>query len=162
MLAIAVNILAVFRLRHRINAYWVVVYLMTATALVFLRFYIFYATAAATLAGMLMRHRRGVVVGFAAQFALMAGMITLFLYTPVGQEILRNNRYLDLQLLSLSRMDLARAGSGFDATADVSTIEGIFTALPLGVAHLLFSPFHGPSRTYAKRWRFPTCSCGTR
>ena len=57
MLAIAANILAVFRLRLRMSAYWMAVYLATAAALVFLRFYIFYAIAAATLAGAVARHR---------------------------------------------------------------------------------------------------------
>src|SRR3972149_5186760 len=141
MLAIAANILAVFRLRLRMSAYWVAVYLATAAALVFLRFYIFYAIGAATLAGMLMRHRRGMVLGLATQVVLIAGLISLFLYTPVGQEMLINSRFLDLQLLNLSRMDLARAGSGFAATADVSTVSGILTVLPLGVAYLLFAPF---------------------
>jgi len=141
MLAIAANILAVFRLRLRMSAYWVVVYLATATALVFLRFYIFYAIAAATLAGMLMRHRRGMVLGLATQVALLVGLITLFLYTPVGQEILMNSQFLDLQLLNQSRVDLARAGSGFAATADVSSVGGILTVLPVGLAYILFAPF---------------------
>jgi hypothetical protein len=141
MLAIAANILAVFRLRLRVSSYWVVVYLATAAALVFLRFYIFYAIAAATLAGALMRHRRGLALGFLTQIALLAGLIALFLYTPVGQEILLNSQLLDLQLLNASRLDLARAGSGFAATADVSTVSGILTVLPVGVAHILFAPF---------------------
>jgi hypothetical protein len=141
MLAIAANILSVFRLRLRMSVFWVAVYLATAGALVFLRFYIFYAVAAATLSGTLMRHRRGIVLGFTTQVALMAGVIVLFLYTPVGQEILMNSRFLDLQLLNSSRVDLARAGSGFAATADVSTVGGILTVLPLGLAHILFAPF---------------------
>ncbi len=141
MLAIAANILAVFRLRLRMSAYWVVVYLATAAALVFLRFYIFYAIAAATLAGAVARHRRGMGLGFATQIALLAGLITLFVYTPVGQEILMNSRFLDLQLLNQSRVDLARAGSGFAAGADVSSIGGILSVLPVGVAHILFAPF---------------------
>src|SRR3990172_8725965 len=97
MLAIALNILAVFRLRLRVNVYWLGVYLATAAALVFIRFYIFYAIAAATVAGTLMRHRRGMALGFATQLTLVAGLFTLFLYTPVGQEILMNNRFLYLQ-----------------------------------------------------------------
>jgi hypothetical protein len=112
-----------------------------AAALVFLRFYIFYAIAAATLAGMLMRHRRGMVLGLATQIVLLAGLIALFLYTPVGQEILMNSRFLDLQLLSVSRVDLARAESGFASAADVSTVGGILTVLPVGVANILFAPF---------------------
>ncbi len=142
MLAIALNILAVFRLRLRMSAWWVGVYLATAAALVFLRFYIFYAIAAATVAGTLMRHRRGMVLGFATQLTLVAGVIALLLYTPVGQEIFATSKFLDLQLLNVSRMDLAtRAGSGFGEDADVSTLGGVLTVLPLGVAHLLFAPF---------------------
>ena len=141
MLAIAANILAVFRLRVRMSAYWLVVYLATAAALVFLRFYIFYAIAAATLAGAVARHRRGMMLGFATQIALLAGLLTLFVYTPVGQEILMNSRFLDLQLLNQSRVDLARAGSGFAAGADVSSIGGILSVLPVGLAHILFAPF---------------------
>jgi hypothetical protein len=117
------------------------IYLATAGALVFLRFYIFYAVAAATVAGMLMRHRRGIALGFATQLTLVAGVIALLLYTPVGQEIFANSRFLDLQVLNVSRVDLARAGSGFGDDADVSTISGILTILPLGVTQLLFAPF---------------------
>jgi hypothetical protein len=141
MLAIAINILAVFRLRLRMSLYWVVVYLATAAALVFLRFYIFYALLAATVAGMLIRHRRGVAFGFGTQIIVIAGLIVLFLYTPVGQEVLANSRFFDLQMLNNSRTDLARAGSGFAETADVSTLGGILTVLPYGVAHILFAPF---------------------
>jgi hypothetical protein len=141
MLAIAANILSVFRLRLRMSAVWLVVYLATAAALVFLRFYIFYAIAAATLAGMLMRHRRGMALGFATQLGIVASVIVLLVYTPVGQEILGNSRFLDLQVLNVSRMDLARAGSGYAAEADVSTLSGILTVLPMGVAYLLFAPF---------------------
>jgi hypothetical protein len=141
MLAIATNILAVLRLRTRVGALWVTLYLATAAALVFLRFYIFYALIVATVAGLLVRHRRGMALGFGAQAAVVVGLIVLFVYTPVGQEVLANSRFLDLQLLSASRSDLARAGSGYGADADVSTIGGILTVLPLGVAHLLFAPF---------------------
>jgi len=142
MLAIALNILAVFRLRLRVNAYWLGVYVATAAALVFIRFYIFYAIAAATVAGTLMRHRRGMALGLATQVTLVAAVIALLLYTPVGQEIFATSRFLDLQVLNNSRIDLAvRAVSGFGAGADVSTVGGILTVLPLGVAHLLFAPF---------------------
>ena len=141
MLAIAVNILAVFRLRQGLKPTWVAAYLLSAGALVWLRFYIFYATAAATAAGLLVRDRRGAAIGLASQLALVVGIIVLLLYTPVGREILQQSHFFDLELLSNSRTDLARAGSGFAARADVSTFKGILAVLPVGVLYLLFAPF---------------------
>ncbi|HEY7817653.1 MAG TPA: glycosyltransferase family 39 protein, partial [Vicinamibacteria bacterium] len=85
MLCIASNILAVFKLRRGLSPLWLTVYLASAGALVWLRFYIFYATAAATAAGMLVRHRRGIAFGLASQLALVAGVIVLLLYTPIGR-----------------------------------------------------------------------------
>jgi hypothetical protein len=141
MLCIAANILAVFRLRQRLSPIWIAVYLLTAGALVWLRFYVFYATAAATVAGMLLSRRRGTSFSLASQLALVAGVVLLLLYTPVGREVLMQSRYLDLDLLSNSRMDLARAGSGFAPSADVSTLGGVLSVLPMGVIYLLFAPF---------------------
>jgi hypothetical protein len=140
MLCIALNILAVVRLRQRLGVHWISVYLLTSFGLVWLRFYIFYATAAAAAVGIFMRHRRG-VTGLASQVALVSAMIVLLLYTPLGQEVRLQARFLDLQVLSTSRIDLARAGSGFASEADVSTIGGVVSLLPLGVVHLLFAPF---------------------
>jgi hypothetical protein len=96
---------------------------------------------AATAAGMLVRHRRGMALGLASQLAMVAGMIVLLLYTPVGREVLAQSRFLDLELLQNSRLDLARAGSGFGSSADVSTVSGVISVLPTGVLYLLFAPF---------------------
>jgi 4-amino-4-deoxy-L-arabinose transferase-like glycosyltransferase len=141
MLCIALNILAVFRLRRRLGFYWIAVYVLTSFGLVWLRFYIFYATAAAAAVGIFTRHRRGVMLGLASQLAIVAAMIVLLLYTPLGQEVRLQSRFLDLQVLSNSRIDLARAGSGFGSEADVSTFGGVLSILPLGVVYLLFAPF---------------------
>jgi len=141
MLCIAANILAVFKLRQGLSAIWMSVYLLSAGALVWLRFYIFYATAAATAAGVVVRHRRGLAFGLASQLALVAGVIALLLYTPVGQEVWKQSHFFDLELLQSSRMDLARAGSGFATRADVSSFTGVVSVLPTGVLYLLFAPF---------------------
>jgi hypothetical protein len=141
MLAIALSILAVYRLRERFSLTWVVIYLGAAAALVWLRFYIFYAVAVATAVGIFVQHRRGVLVGVASQFVLVTAVILLLLYTPVGREILLQSRFLDVQVLEYSRLDLSRAGSGFGADADVSSFGGILSFLPVGIAYLLFAPF---------------------
>ncbi len=141
MLCIAANILAVFKLRRGLSALWIAIYLASAGALVWLRFYIFYATAAATAAGMFLRDRRGVASALASQLALVVGVIALLFATPVGREVLQQSHFFDLELLQSSRMDLARAGSGFAARADVSTFAGVVSVLPVGVLYLLFAPF---------------------
>lgn len=142
MFCIALNILSVFRLRGRLNPFWIAVYLGTAGALVWLRFYIFYAVLAAALAGLLVGHRRGALVGLLTQILLVTGMIVLLLFTPTGQEVLSLGRFLDLELLQGSRMDLAARGdSGFAMGADVSSIGGLLSVLPIGVTYLLFAPF---------------------
>ncbi len=141
MLCIAANILAVFKLQRRLSPIWVVVYLVTAASLVWLRFYIFYAILGATAAGMLVRQRRGMTFGLASQLVVVTGLIVLLLYTPVGQEVLLQSRFLDLDMLQNSRIDLAHAGSGFAAGSDVSSLGGVISILPLGVLYLLFAPF---------------------
>lgn len=142
MLCIAANILCVFRLRRRLDLSWIILYLLTAGALVWLRFYIFYAVFAAMLAGVIVGHRRGVVVGLVTQLFLVVSVIALFLFTAMGQEIWLQSRFFDLELLQTSRVDLAaRGGSGFAVEADVTSLEGIISLLPLGVTYLLFAPF---------------------
>lgn len=142
MLCIAANILCVFRLRRRLDPFWILVYLATAGALVWLRFYIFYAVLAAAIAGLLVGHRRGAMVGLMTQLLLVTGVILLLLFTPIGQEVLLRSQFLDLDLLQSSRLDLAmRAESGFAAGSDVSTVGGVLTMLPIGVTYLLFAPF---------------------
>ena len=141
MLCIAVNILAVFRLRRRLDPMWIGLYLLTAVALVWLRFYIFYAVLVAAVAGLLAGHRRGAVLGFLTQLCLVTGVILLFWFTPVGQEIAARSRFLDMELLQNSRLDLAHAGSGFATAADVSSVSGLLKVLPVGIAYLLFAPF---------------------
>lgn len=142
MLCIAVNILCVFRLRQRLSPIWIVAYVLTAASLIWLRFYIFYAVLAAMVAGLFVGHRRGPALGLVTQLLLVISVLGLLLVTPVGQEIWYQSRFLDLELLQTSRYDLAARGdSGFAAAADVSTVGGMLTFLPVGVTYLLFAPF---------------------
>ncbi len=142
MLCIASNILCVFRLKRRLSLSWVFIYLVTAGALVWLRFYIFYAVLAAMVAGLLVGHRRGAALGLATQLFLVICVLGLLLFTPVGQEALSQSRFFDLEVLQNSRLDLAvRGDSGFAAEVDVTTIGGLISMLPLGVTYLLFAPF---------------------
>ena len=88
MLCIAANILAVVRLQRQLNPAWIAAYLVTAGALVWLRFYIFYATLAAAVIGLLVGNQRRLIVGLATQLSLIFAVLLLLAYTPVGQEVL--------------------------------------------------------------------------
>ena len=142
MLCIALNILSTLRMKRSFSTVDLGLYLASAGALAFLRFYIFYTIVAATLIGFFIGQRRGLVFGLVTQLVLVSGVIVLLLSTSVGQEMVQQARFLDLETLQLSRDDLARrAETGFAADADVSTLPGLIRFLPIGVAYLLFSPF---------------------
>jgi len=142
MLCISVNILVTLRMKSRFTTLNLAAYLATAGALVFLRFYIFYTVVAATLVGFLIGQRRGLLFGLFSQIVLVLSVIVLLLSTSVGQEMIQQARFLDLEQLQLSRDDLARsAETGFATDADVSTLPGLIRFLPVGIVYLLFSPF---------------------
>jgi hypothetical protein len=142
MLCIALNILALLRLKSRIRVRDLVLYSATAAALVWLRFYIFSAIAIATLSGFLVRQGRRPLLALTAQFAAVLAVIVLLLLTPAGNELLTTTHFFDLQQLQISRFDLAAsAKSGFASDADVSTLRGVLSVLPAGVANLLLAPF---------------------
>jgi len=141
MLCIALNILATLRLRERLEPVSLALYWVTAAALLLLRFYVFYTLLAATLLSfLLIRHRR-LWLGLASYAVLVASLILLLVATPVGTEVVSGARFLDVRQLRNSRMDLARAGSGFAVEADVTTLGGALRLLPVGVVCLLFAPF---------------------
>jgi hypothetical protein len=142
MLFIAFTIYAVLRLKQRFSPFTLLIYVVSTAALIWLRFYIFYAVMAATLAGFVIGSRRGPVFALFSQMALVSSVIVLLLFTPAGQEMVTQARFLDLERLQVSRNDLAQsANSGFAVEADVSTPSGLVRLLPLGVAYLLFAPF---------------------
>ena len=74
------DILCVFRLRRRLSLSWIAVYLLTAGALVWLRFYIFYVVLAAMVAGFFVGHRRGAALGLVTQLLLVTGVLGLLLF----------------------------------------------------------------------------------
>jgi 4-amino-4-deoxy-L-arabinose transferase-like glycosyltransferase len=142
MLCIATNILALLRLKSRVTVRDLLLYAATAGALVWLRFYIFAAVAVATLSGFVVRQGRRPLLALASQFVAVASLLVLLLLTPTGKELLTTTQFFNLQQLQLSRFDLAlSARSGFAAEADVSTVHGVLSVLPSGVANLLLAPF---------------------
>jgi len=142
MLCIALSIWALVGLKNQFRFSALLVYLLATASLIWLRFYIFFAIAGATIAGFFVSSRRSLAFRLLSQMAVVTAMIVLLLLTPAGKEMMLQSRFLDLQALQSSRSDLAaRAETGFARDADVSTASGLLRVLPLGVTYLLFAPF---------------------
>ena len=65
------------------------------------------------------------------------------LYLGVGRNAnIELTRFANLERVQSSRSDLARAAdSGFGQDTDVSTTDGALSAIPVGLAYLMFAPF---------------------
>jgi hypothetical protein len=71
--------------------------------------------------------------------ALGVGLTYMGVLRTAGTQL---ERYGNLQAVQTSRADLVRsANSGFGSDVDVSTASGALSAVPLGMAYLLFAPF---------------------
>ena len=107
-----------------------------------LRFYIFYivvvAVAGSFLIGMSSSNksifRRTVII-------VLIGLSLIYL--GVGRNVsIEVPMFGNLERVQSSRSDLARrADSGFGLETDVSTTEGALSAMPVGFAYLMLSPF---------------------
>ncbi len=155
MLCIAVHLLATLQLRKTFTNYSLFLYLGSAIGLLFLRFYIFYAVVAASLLGFVFGQFRQHIMGLLTHLTLIAGIVVLLLFTPLGKEALQQQRYFSLSQLQVSRSDLADHRSGYLANADVSTPAGALQVLPTGVVYLLFSPFPWAARSIRQLLAIP-------
>jgi hypothetical protein len=130
---------------------------LAAMLLIFpMRGYVFYFALLAVVGSFLMS-RFGSGASLAGYLARLAGLAliggTLFVlgFDGIARQQLSINI---LEKVQISRMDMAkRAVSGFDASANVSTIDGALAYMPRGIVYLFFSPFPwesgGPRRILA-------------
>jgi hypothetical protein len=141
-LCIAVSMYAVLRLRERLTLGMIVLFVVAELALVTLRFYIAYFVGFAALATFLFAQRRG-PARLLVTYAVLVGALLGALNVAVRRETLeRQAAYMTLDRLQTTREDQAMWGqSGFGQEYDVSTPTGALTALPTGLAYLLFAPF---------------------
>jgi 4-amino-4-deoxy-L-arabinose transferase-like glycosyltransferase len=142
LLCISICMYAVLRLRERLSASMILLFIVSALVLVTLRFYIAYFVAFAGLATFLFTQRRGAVRS-ALTYGLLVGLLFGALTLAVKRETLeRQASYMNLDRLQITRQDQAKWGSsGFGQEHNVSTPAGALLALPVGLAYLLFAPF---------------------
>ena len=132
----------VLQLQERINYGAIFVIILSMFAIVTLRFYIFYMVAIAVVGSL--------VIGLSSKNTSIFKRAALLVVLGLGLTylgVLRSasvdfERYVDLERVQVSRMDLAKSGeSGFAEEADVSTTEGAISAIPIGLAYLMLAPF---------------------
>jgi 4-amino-4-deoxy-L-arabinose transferase-like glycosyltransferase len=142
LLCIAVCMYAVLRLRERLSAGMIVVFIASELALITLRFYIAYFVAFAGLATFLFTQRRGAARS-ALTYGLLVGLLFGALTLAIKRETLEQQAsYMNLDRLQITRQDQAMWGSsGFGQEHNVSTPAGALMALPIGLVYLLFAPF---------------------
>ncbi|HEX8501593.1 MAG TPA: glycosyltransferase family 39 protein [Pyrinomonadaceae bacterium] len=140
---LSVAMLATLRLGERMDLKYVAALALSMFAIFSLRFYVFYMLAAAVggafLIGMRPVSSRSFLRQLVVVLALGVGFTYLGVLRSAGVQL---ERYGTLQSVQTSRSDLVRsANSGFGQDVDVSTASGAISAVPLGMAYLLFAPF---------------------
>jgi len=132
----------VLELNERFNLLAVTILVLSLVGIISLRFYIFYMVAAAVVGSFVVgvsRSNQSIVRRVLVVVLLGVGLS----YFGVSNTATKDAAvYGDLQRVQQSRLDLARsAKSGFNEDADVSTTRGAISAIPIGLAYLMLSPF---------------------
>jgi hypothetical protein len=122
---------------------YVLTLVLSMFAIFTLRFYVFYMLAAAVggafIIGMRPVSSRSLARQLVVVVALGVGLTYLGVLRSASVQL---ERYGTLQSVQTSRADLVRAAnSGFGQDVDVSTASGALSAVPIGMAYLLFAPF---------------------
>jgi len=142
LLCIALAMYAVLRLRERLSAPMVILFVSAEIILITLRFYVAYFVLFAALATFVFAQRRGALRMIFTYGLLVAALFSALDVAVKRETLERQASYLTLERLQTTREDQAQWGrSGFGQEYDVSTPTGALTALPMGLLYLLFAPF---------------------
>lgn len=140
---LALSILATLKLGEKFSFKYFVVLSFSLTALLSLRFYIFYMMLVAIGGAFLVGMRSSSTRSLARQFVIIAGIGLAFTYVGVLRSAtVQLEAFGNLERIQITRFDQARrADTGFSRDVDVSTTSGALSAIPLGATYLLFAPF---------------------
>ncbi|MDT5269290.1 MAG: hypothetical protein QOH49_1476, partial [Acidobacteriota bacterium] len=140
---LAVAMLATLKLGERLSVGGLTLLVSSMFMLLCFRFYIFYMVVAASGGALLIGSKQVTSRNLLRQFAaVMVAGLALMYFGVLRTASVELDDYGNLQAVQTSRADLASsAGSGFGRDVDVSTTQGALTAIPVGMAYLLFAPF---------------------
>ncbi len=142
LLCISLSIYSLLKLRERFRPSFLALFLFSSLALMTLRFYVFYMVASATLGTFLFAQRRGIFGSLLAQLALVAVFVGTVAFGVRSETLEEQTSYFDLEKVQNARLGQTTLGkSAFGGEIDVSTPGGALSAIPIGLAYLLFAPF---------------------
>ncbi|MBA4123874.1 MAG: glycosyltransferase family 39 protein [Acidobacteria bacterium] len=132
----------VLRLQEKFRLFDVVLLGFSLFGIISLRFYIFYMAALAIVGAFVIGTSNSpqAMMRRMSALVLMGVGLTYFGVTRDSGSDIEN--FANLERIQSSRKDLASsAESGYGQDLDVSTTEGAFAALPVGLTYLLLAPF---------------------
>jgi len=142
ILCILVSIYSVLMVHQKLKLAYVLLFLAAVLPLHPLRNYVFYIVSLSAVLSFI-GSKRGPIVGLVMQslvlFALVIVVNSLGILDSELQTLSVDNV---LQQIHLSRVKMATfARSGFAQEADVSTVSGALSFLPIGFLYLMLAPF---------------------
>src|SRR5215207_445212 len=140
---LALTMLATLKLGERLSMKYMVILGFSLFGILTLRFYIFYMLSAAAAGAFLIGMRPQTSQSLTRQIAIVLALgLGLTYFGVVRMAGATFEQYGSLEMVQRSRADLVRsANTGFGGDVDVSTATGALSAVPLGLAYLLFAPF---------------------
>lgn len=140
---LALSILATLKLNRKFDVKYLLILVPSLFALLSLRFYVFYMITAAVAGAFVIGAGKLSATNFIRQFAVIIFIGLALTYLGVMRYAnVQIDQYANLERIQVSRQDSAvSAQSGFSAQSDVSTREGAFSTIPIGLLYLLFAPF---------------------
>ena len=131
----------VLQLHEKFNYAALALLILSLSGIITLRFYIFYMVAIAVAGSFIIGVSNTAQSITRRTFVLIIMGLILTYLGVIRNANLDFERFGSLERVQVSRMDLARSGSGFEEGTDVSTTEGAISAIPVGFAYLMFAPF---------------------
>lgn len=138
---LVVSMTMVLQLHERFNYIAVSILVFSLFGILSLRFYIFYMVVIAVAGSFLIGVSNSLNSVIRRTLVLTVIGVGLTYFGVRRTASVDMERYVNLERIQNSRLDLSRAGSGFGEDVDVSTTEGAVTILPVGFAYLMFAPF---------------------
>ena len=140
---LTLSMLATLKLGNRFSIKYVSALALALCGLITLRFYVFYIIVLSITAAFIMGRRPVTAQSFVRQFIIIFVVGLALAYFGVsryaGQQF---ESYGNLRQLQLMHLDASQsAQSGFGQDIDVSTTQGLLTAIPIGMTYLLLAPF---------------------
>ena len=132
----------VLRLQEKLKLIDILLLVFALFSIITLRFYIFYMAALAIVGAFVIGTSKSSQSAFRRVGAILLIGIGLTYFGATKNSSNEIEEYANLERIQRSRIDLATsAESGYGEDLDVSTTEGAFAALPVGLTYLLLAPF---------------------